>query len=196
VGPINADLFARIPETVEHIYIEFPEKPIRQATLEIDYGESIVNMVKDGGFDWVNSEIFKKHNTMSDEGKKKRDRVRTRLFWFPSDASSNYSELSKNLRGLGLEPAIFAELMAVGKDRPGDQKLSPIIAPGQIWSEYFELGNLSFWTPALYWDFRKGGRVLDLLSHEKPPTFDQLSRRTPNLRILCRLSEEKRGALS
>lgn len=102
-----------------------------EITLNIDYTKTVEQAITDGNYDWKNSDITAKNFPISPEMTGKKVEVKTKLFHFNRDISSDdaITEMDKD----GYRPATLMELLVLGFLFPKLQRQFPIVALGSVW---------------------------------------------------------------
>lgn len=102
--------------------------PATEFSLHVNYGRKIEDAVKDGKYDWSNSDITSKNFPTTRKGTAD---VVLHLIHFDRDIESDdaIAEMDK----MGLRPAETHELLALGAAQPDLQREFPIIALGSVW---------------------------------------------------------------
>ncbi len=115
--------------------------------LFVDYTRSLAEMLKDGRFDSVNSDITEKHFPIT---KRPNGKVEMKMFHFNRPISSEQAiqEMDKE----GYRPAELPEGLAYVQANPDEQRKYPIILLGSVW---------------LHWSGRRSVPCLDRWSDER-----------------------------
>ncbi len=129
VGSLAPGLFEILPESVEHIYTKFPEGKIEKIPVSIDRTRSVEEMIRAGQYDYVNPVINGKNFKVEESGE---TNPKVLVIGFGEYIKST-EEVLKRLNELGLRPAHFEELVAVGETRRELQRKFPIFALGSGW---------------------------------------------------------------
>lgn len=97
-------------------------------TVMVNYDRSIEDRVKDGKYDWANSDITSSHFPSQETGIKE---VSIEFIHFRRNMKTDdiLGELDKK----GLRPATLKELLSLGEQYPDLQREFPIIALGSVW---------------------------------------------------------------
>ncbi|MFZ2309916.1 MAG: hypothetical protein WAW11_00010 [Patescibacteria group bacterium] len=122
--------------------------------LNVDYTKTIEQAIADGNYDWKNSDVTAENFPISPEMAGKKVEVKTKLFQFNRDISSEDVALEMNKDGY--RPATLMELLVLGFLFPELQRQFPIIALGSVWPN----ADLDRCVPYLGGD--GSGRRLDL----------------------------------
>jgi len=94
----------------------------------VDYSRDLAQMIADGAYDYVNSDITADHFPIKGEGKQERE---IELFHFNRTISSD--DAIKEMAAAGYRPAFIEELLAFGQAQPELQRQFPIVALGSVW---------------------------------------------------------------
>lgn len=101
-----------------------------------DRNRTLVEMISDCGFDWVNSDITEKNFPIRIKGSIQygRQEVEMKLFHFNRNISSDNAiqEMDKE----GYRPAELPELLAYAKVNPDVQRKYPIVGLGSVWQAW------------------------------------------------------------
>jgi len=155
-GGDDEDIHCLTTPEGEGLLGEIAELIVRRArkvfSVVVDYSRSLVQMIKAGNYNWVNSNITEKNFPIQGEGRQKTE---VALFHFNKNMTSEQviAEMDKQ----GYCPARIEELLAFGESQPDLQRQFSIIALGSIWR--FRDGGR--YVPVLYEDVRE--RRLDLV---------------------------------
>jgi len=109
--------------------------------LFVDYTRPLAEMLKDGRFDYVNSDITEKHFPIN---KRPNGEVEMKLFHFNRVMESD--EVIKEMAKEGYRPAESPEGLAYAKANPDEQRKYPIALLGSVWRDWYG-GRL---VPCLY----------------------------------------------
>ena len=101
-------------------------------TVAMDYATSIEDLIKQGKYDWSNSDITTKN--FSTERTNTTD-LKIELVHF--DRSINSEDAIAELDKMGLRPAEAGELLTFGAKYPNIQKDFPIVTLGSVWRDLF-----------------------------------------------------------
>ena len=94
----------------------------------VDYSRDLAQMIADGAYDYVNSDITADHFPTKGEGKQERE---IELFHFNRTISSD--DAIKEMVASGYRPAFIEELLAFGQAQSELQRQFPIVALGSVW---------------------------------------------------------------
>ncbi len=97
-------------------------------TVEVDYSQTVEEMVLAGRYDSSNEDINSQNFSIKGEGKKQVE-VFEICFGRVVDSSE---DLTVKLDELGYKPAQLPELLSLGKEKPELQRDHPIIALGSL----------------------------------------------------------------
>jgi len=122
--------------------------------LFVDYTRSLAEMLKDGRFDSVNSDITENHFPIT---KRPNGEVEMKLFHFNRAMDSD--EAIKEMDKEGYRPAELPEGLAYAKANPDEQRRYPIALLGSVWQDWGGDRSVPY-VPCLCGD--GGGRVLHL----------------------------------
>ncbi len=98
------------------------------ARVVVDYGKNLHEMIVEGAYDNVNSDITAENFPVKGEGKCEREIA---LFHFNRYISSD--DAIKEMATTGYRPATIEDLLALGKVKPDLQRQFPIVALGSVW---------------------------------------------------------------
>lgn len=108
---------------------EFIAKAVRQTfKVCVDYTCNLGQMIADGNYDWVDSDITQEYFPVQGQGKQEREIV---LFHFNRVVNSD--EAIKEMAQADCSPAAIEELLALGKAHPDLQRQFSIIALKSVW---------------------------------------------------------------
>ena len=96
--------------------------------VQVDYSQTLEEMIGGGNYDWVNPDIIEEHFPLQKQGTQE---VEIHLFHFGRTMSNEAAE--KEMEAKGFRPATLPELLALGRDHPDPQKQFPIVALGSVW---------------------------------------------------------------
>ena len=96
--------------------------------VQMDYSQTLEEMIGGGNYDWVNPDIIEEHFPLQKQGTQE---VEIHLFHFGRTMSNEAAE--KEMEAKGFRPATLPELLALGRDHPDPQKQFPIVALGSVW---------------------------------------------------------------
>ncbi len=116
--------------------------------ITIDYGLSLVEMIKVGHYDWVNNSITAENFSIAGAGEGTVD-LEVQLVHFKRYIESD--EAIKKMDGMGLRSLTLPELLAFGAKFPEVQREFPIIALGTVWQRHDGTRGV----PALWGDDRR-----------------------------------------
>ncbi|MEI6836066.1 MAG: hypothetical protein WCK59_04495 [Candidatus Falkowbacteria bacterium] len=145
--------FSQVLELIENSDLQ-SEKIIVVASeieLTVDYGRTLEQAIADGNYDWNHGDISSENFPISPEMLGQKVEIKTKLFRFNRDISSNdvISEMDK----AGYRPATLMELLALGILFPELQRQFPIVALGYVW-HWARVGRF---VPFLYVnDYKRG----------------------------------------
>lgn len=114
--------------------IEKNEKVIdtsSEITLTVDYTKTVEEAIADGNYDWKNSDITSKNFPISPEMTGKKMEIKTKLFHFNCDISSE--DVTLKMDKDGYRPATLMELLVLGFLFPELQRHFSIVALGSVW---------------------------------------------------------------
>ncbi len=115
--------------------VEFAKSLFRPAyKVVVDYSKTIVQMVEDGGYDWVNSDINDENFPIVGTGTTESEIT---LFHFGGRISPE-NAIAK-MKKEGYRPANATELLALGQAQPDLQRKFRIVALGQIWQRQYNI---------------------------------------------------------
>jgi len=117
----------------------------------VDYGKSLDEMIKAGGYDWTNDNITAERFPVKGEGA-----VERKLVFVHLDRDATTDEVLSEMKRRGLKPAAIEDLMAFGAKYPDEQREFPIIGLASSWVR--AVGRRCF----PYLDGDGGGRRLHL----------------------------------
>ncbi|MDP3999467.1 MAG: hypothetical protein Q8P76_02640 [bacterium] len=113
-------------------------------------------MLKDGRFDWINSDITEKNFPVN---RRENGEVEMKVFTTQDlvgeTRNVNSEEVIQSLKEKGYRPAELPESLAYAKANPDEQRKYPIVALGSVWRDF----DGDRYVPFLY---DGGGRDLDL----------------------------------
>lgn len=94
----------------------------------VDYSRDLSQMIVDGAYDYVNSDITADRFPVKGEGRQERE---IELFHFNRVISSD--DAIKEMAAAGYRPATIEELLALGQAQRELQRQFPIVALGSVW---------------------------------------------------------------
>ena len=103
----------------------------------IDYGQTLVDMVKAGKYDWLDCNIIQNHFPIKGSGQQEKE---VALFLFGRAISSD--DAIAEMEKAGYRPARIEELLTLGASQPELQKKFSIIGLGSVWQSL---------CPCLHW---------------------------------------------
>ena len=108
-------------------------KPIEQLAencykVLVDYEQTLQQMIANGKYDYVNSDINQSNFPVSGNGKQE---VVVELVHYGRDMETD--DVLKDLESKGMRPAILPELLAFGATHTEKQREFPIVALGSVW---------------------------------------------------------------
>lgn len=108
--------------------------------ITVDYSHSLEEMIKSGGYDYINSYIIEKNFSLNGRGIHKFSAV---IFHF-ENVSMSPDAIIVEMNKRGYRPAKIEELLAVGKNHPNIQRKFPIVAMGSIWKRTLVRRRVSY----------------------------------------------------
>jgi len=114
-------LFQRSPKVIPYPYREF--------SLSVFYSKTIKELIKDGNYDWVDSDI----NAQNFGEDFKEDVKNTQAFLINFTRFISSENAISEMDEYGLRPATLKELLSFGLKYPNEQKKNSIVAPGSKW---------------------------------------------------------------
>ncbi len=99
--------------------------------LFVDYTRPFADMIRDGKYGWVNSDITEKHFPIN---QRPNGDVKMKAFHFNQAMESDQviSEMAKQ----GYRPAELPEALAYAKANPDEQRKYPIVILGSVWRDW------------------------------------------------------------
>ena len=94
----------------------------------VDYNLTVERLIRDGRYDWVNSDITSHNFPSSEKGKAAVD-----VFLVNFDRNISSEDAIREMGVQGLRPASLKELLALGVVYPNLQRENPIVALGSTW---------------------------------------------------------------
>jgi len=94
----------------------------------VDYTKTLVEMIKAGNYDWVDSDITDKNFPLQGQGQ-----VELNIKLINYGKFMDSAEIIRDLDNRGLRPATLPELLAFGSKYPEKQREFPIVALGSLW---------------------------------------------------------------
>lgn len=98
--------------------------------ITIDYSLSLIQMIKLGHYDWVDSDITEKKFPFEGSGKKEAEIVLVHL-----NKVASTDEVFRELDRRNLRPAKIEELLAFAAKFPEEQRKYPVVALGAVWQD-------------------------------------------------------------
>mgnify|MGYP001599690501 FL=1 len=108
--------------------IRGPQPDYPSFFVTVDYGQTVEQLIRNGRYDWVNSDINGRNFPSSERG---RAQIDIFLLNFDHDISSE--DAIREMAKQGLRPATLKELLALGTAFPDLQRENPIVALGSTW---------------------------------------------------------------
>ena len=105
--------------------IRGPQPAFSSYSVLVDYGQTVEQLIRNGRYDWVNSDINGRNFPSSERG---RAQIDIFLLNFDHDISSE--DAIREMAKQGLRPATLKELLALGTAFPDLQRENPIVALG------------------------------------------------------------------
>ncbi|HOX21370.1 MAG TPA: hypothetical protein PKZ02_00100 [Candidatus Paceibacterota bacterium] len=105
----------------------------------VNYSKSLDQMIESGNYDWVDSDISKKHFPIKDQGTAE---LNMELVHYNKFMSSD--DVIKDLDSRNLRPAILPELLAFGASYPDKQREFLIVALVSIWQDSHGFRHVAF----------------------------------------------------
>jgi hypothetical protein len=98
--------------------------------VSVNRDQSIADAVSAGRYDWACEDINENYFTRTGSGSEDIEII---LVCF--DKSMTFNDVVEELEKRGLRPVDIQELLAIGEQHPGKQRMFPIVALGSIWED-------------------------------------------------------------
>jgi len=121
--------------------IRGPQPAFPSYVVLVDYDQTVERLIRDGRYDWANSDITS-HNFPSSE----RGNAQIDIFLLNFETPISSEDAIREMNALGLRPATLKELLGLGATHPNLQRENPIVALGSRWR--YPRGSLN--VPYLY----------------------------------------------
>lgn len=94
-----------------------------------DFDEPLSNIIRDGHFDWIHSDVTIDHFPSTTTGRWQTEIALVSLGRLVGDC-----ELRQEMQERSLYPAELRDLLAIATMHPQEQEQSPILATGSVWN--------------------------------------------------------------
>lgn len=133
---------ARIMEEIAGLVVKagYPQK--RNFDIVVDYDQSLKEMIKAGGYDYIDNDITAEHFPVEGEGEQKKTII---LLHFNKIMTSD--EVMAEMDKQGFRPAKIEDLLVLGKTEPELQRQFLIVALGSVWRDLHNGRHVSY----LHW---------------------------------------------
>ncbi|MEI7740910.1 MAG: hypothetical protein WCJ29_00215 [bacterium] len=135
IGPLFPGIFKL---HIENIFTRFPDQKVIKEKVEVDYGQSLEQMIAAGKYDWKNGDINEKNFPRKRSAKtalknifgKEKEKTEIEVIAVAFGETLTTKQIEDRLDALGLRPATLEELLALGAAKPDLQRKSWIVALG------------------------------------------------------------------
>ena len=108
--------------------IRGPQPAFPSYAVHVDYGQTVEQFIRDGRYDWVNSDITSRNFPSSERGN-----AQIGVFLLNFDHNISSEDAIREMGAQGLRPATLKELLGLGATYPNLQRENPIVALGSTW---------------------------------------------------------------
>lgn len=118
-----------------------PQLPFPSYMVTVNYNKTVNQLVKDGKYDWSNSDISDSHFPLNKKGEEQVE-----IFIVSIDHRMSDPEVTQFINSLGLQDVNVKEELSLGVQFPDLQRKDPIVGRGSTWRD----SDGDVYVPCLY----------------------------------------------